>query len=239
MARMRVSYEVADSIATVTMNDGKANAFGFDMLAELNEALDRAESEKAAFVLTGREGLFSAGFDLAVLTGGGPDTARLLRTGFEFSYRLLSTGCPVVIACSGHAFAMAVFVLLSGDYRLGVVDAAHKVTANEVAIGMTMPWAAIEVCRQRLTQEYLHRVVVLAEVFNPNSAVGTGLLDEVVGAEDLLDAARTKAGELMSLNHSAFAATKLRTRETMLPALRLAMDTDDAELANTPLTAER
>src|ERR1700691_5291927 len=114
MARMRVSYEVTDSIATVTMNDGKVNALGFEMLAELNEALDRAESEKAAFVLTGREGLFSAGFDLAVLTGGGPDTARLLRTGFEFSYRLLSTSSPVVIACSGHAFAMAVFVLLSG-----------------------------------------------------------------------------------------------------------------------------
>ena len=236
---MRVTYEVADSIATVTMDDGKVNALGFEMFAELNEALDRAESDKAAFVLTGRQGLFSAGFDLPVLTGGGPDTARLLRTGFEFSYRLLSTGSPVVIACSGHAFAMALFILLSGDYRFGVVDAAHKVTANEVAIGMTMPRSAIEVCRQRLSQEHIHRVVVLAEVFNPNSAADIGLLDEVVPAEELLDAARSKAGELLALNHSAFAATKLRTRETILSALRAAMDADDAELVNIPLTADR
>jgi enoyl-CoA hydratase len=228
--KMRLTYEITDSVATIAMNDGKVNALGFEMLAELNEAMDRAESDNAAVVLTGREGLFSAGFDLRVLTGGGPDTAHLLNTGFEFSYRLLSFPLPVVIACSGHAFAMAVFTLLSGDYRLGVVDAEHKLTANEVAIGMTMPRSAIEVCRQRLSPEHIDRVVVLAEVFNPNSAVRTGLLDEVVPAADLLPAAHAKASELRVLNRAAFAATKLRLHGVALSKLRAAMEADDTEL---------
>jgi enoyl-CoA hydratase len=229
---MRVTYEVTGSVATITMNDGKVNALSFEMLAELNEALDRAESDSAAAMLTGREGLFSAGFDLKVLTAGGSESARLLKTGFELSYRLLSFPLPVVIACSGHAFAMGVFILLSGDYRLGVVDAEHKITANEVAIGMTMPRAAIEVCRQRVSQEHIDRVVVLAEIFNPNSAVATGLLDEVVPAQDLLESAQAKASQLMALKHSAFVATKLRIRAGTLSALRSAIEADDEEMGS-------
>jgi enoyl-CoA hydratase len=125
---------------------------------------------------------------------------------------------------------MGLFLLLSVDYRIGVVDAEYKITANEVAIGMTMPRAAIEVCRQRLSQEHIDRVVVLAEMFNPNSAVGTGLLDEVVPADALLASAQAKATQLMTLNPAAFAATKLRIREGALTNLRSAIESDDTEL---------
>jgi enoyl-CoA hydratase/carnithine racemase len=228
--RMTVNYEVADGVATITMNDGKVNALGFDTLNELNQALSQAETDHAAVVLTGREGLFCAGFDLAVLTGGGEATPNLLKTGFELSYRLLSFPLPVVMACSGHTFAMGLFVTLSGDYRIGVAGASHKITANEVAIGMTMPRSAIEVCRQRVSQEHIDRVVVFAEIFSPDSAVGVGLLDEVVAADELLASARARATLMMTLNLKAFAATKLRIREGALQSLRVAIDADDAEL---------
>jgi len=229
---MRVTYEVAGSIATIAMDDGKANALGFDMLDELNEALDRTESDQVAAVITGRAGLFSAGFDLGVFAPGGPDMVRLMKMGFEFCCRLLSFPRPVVMACTGHAFAMAVFVLLSGDYRIGVVNADHKITANEVAIGISMPRAAIELSRHRLSPEHLDRVVAHAEVFNPNSAMDVGVLDEVVPADDLLDTARSKATELMALNQSAFSTTKLRAHENGLSALRLAIEADCAELSS-------
>jgi enoyl-CoA hydratase len=213
------------------MNDGKVNAFGFGMLAQLNDALDRAESERLGVVLTGQNGLFSAGFDLKILKGGGEEPVRLLKAGFELSHRLLSFPFPVVIACSGHTIALALFILLSADYRVGVAGADHRITANEVAIGMTMPKSAIAVCRQRLSPEHIDRVVILAETFNPNSAVHTGLLDELVPAEELLERARGKAIELASLNHSAFVATKLRIREDTLANLRSALRADGEELS--------
>jgi len=56
----------------------------------------------------------------------------------------------VIIGCTGHAVAMGAFLLLCGDYRVGV-DGPFRIVANEVAIGMTMPFTAIEFCRQRLT----------------------------------------------------------------------------------------
>src|SRR4030088_1647422 len=66
-----VLYQLRDSIATITMDDGKVNVLSPQMLTELNEALDRAEADRAVVMLTGRPGVFSAGFDLTVLRAGG------------------------------------------------------------------------------------------------------------------------------------------------------------------------
>ena len=112
-----VTYELRDSIATIVMDDGKVNALSLEMLGAVNGALDRAVSDAAVVVLTGREGIFSAGFDLKVLRGGGADAGAMLLGGFELAVRLLAFPTPVVVACTGHAVAMGVFLLLSGDYR--------------------------------------------------------------------------------------------------------------------------
>jgi enoyl-CoA hydratase len=224
----RVTYEVADSVATVTMDDGKVNALGFDMLAELNEAFDRAEAENVGLILAGRSGIFSAGFDLAVMKSA--EMPRLLKAGFELSYRMLSFRLPVVLACTGHTFAMGLFVTLSADYRIGVAGAEHKIVANEVAIGMTMPQSAIALCHHRLTDAYIDRVVGQAELFNPDSAVEAGLLDEVVPSDVHLERVREKAVQLKNLDPAAFAGTKRRLHEKTLASLRAAIEADDAEL---------
>ena len=65
-----VAYELEHPICTITLDDGKVNCLSLQMLAEINAALDRAEKDRAAVVLTGREGKFSAGFDLAALGKG-------------------------------------------------------------------------------------------------------------------------------------------------------------------------
>jgi enoyl-CoA hydratase len=224
-----VSCDVRGGVATIVMDDGKANVLSFAMFDELNGALDRAESDGAAVVLAGRDGRFSGGFDLATLTALAPDSARLLRSGFELSYRLLSVPRPAVVACTGHAYAMGSFVVLSADYRLGASDGDHRITANEVAIGMTLPRAALEICRQRLTRAHFERATVLAEVFSPAGAVEAGWLDELVPTAELLTAAQQKAADLAGLDAAAHAATKLRAREAMLTMLRTAIEQDDAE----------
>lgn len=220
-----VTYRLEHSVATITMDDGKVNALSLSMLRELAAAFDRAADDRAVVVLTGRDGIFSAGFDLAALRSGGPDALAMLREGFELADRLLCFPMPVVIACTGHAIAMAVFLLLSGDYRIGATG-PFRITANEVAIGMTMPYSAVEVCRHRLAPAHFHRAVALAEVYTPENAVDAGFLDRVVAPGDVHGAARTTATELGKLDLDAHAATKLRTREPALHALRVAIGAD-------------
>lgn len=226
-----VSYAVADSVATVTMDDGKVNVLGFEMFAALSEALDRAEADRAGVLLVGRDGRFSGGFDLKVLMTFGPEMRRLLRTGFELSHRMLSFPLPIVVACTGHAYAMGAFLMASTDYRIGVAGADHVITANEVAIGLPLPRAALEICRQRLTRTHFDRAMILAEVFHPDTAVEAGFLDEVVPEGTLHDAARQKAIDLMALDLAAHAATKRRAREATLATIRAAIEADDADLA--------
>ena len=224
-----VAYKLEHPICTITLDDGKVNCLSPQMLGEINAALDRAEKDRAAVVLAGRKGKFSAGFDLAVIGRGGSDAVDMLINGFRLAERLLSFPMPVVIACTGHAIAMGSFLLLSADYRIGA-DGAHKIGANEVAIGMTMPRFGVEICRQRLAPAHFHRAVISAEIYSPAGAVEAGFLDRVVLEDELIAAARDKATALAGLNMPAHTATKLRARDKALQAVREAIEADEADL---------
>lgn len=224
------TYRLDGSVATITMDDGKVNVISRRMLGELNTALDRALADDALVILSGRTGVFSAGFDLKELMAGGPVTREVLIGGFKLAERLLSFPKPVVIACTGHAMAMGVFLVLSGDYRIGA-DGPFKIVANEVAIGLTMPYSATEICRQRLTRTHFNRAVITAELYTPERAVPAGFLDEVVPPADVARVANETAARLGKLDLDAFKNTKLRARSDTLAALHRAIELDDAAFA--------
>ena len=154
---------------------------------------------------------FCGGFDLNVLRAGGPDAQKMLFMGFELAYRMLSLPAPIVVACSGHAIAMGVFLVLSADYRMGA-DGPFRIGANEVAIGLTMPHFAIEMCRQRLAPAHFNRAVIFSEMFAPADAVPAGFLDKVVPAAELQNEAQKLAATMAKLNSDVLAASKLRLR---------------------------
>jgi enoyl-CoA hydratase len=224
-----VSYALRDSVATITMDDGKVNALSLPLFREVNAALDRALRDEAVVVLSGRPGVFSAGFDLKVLRGGGPDAVPMLQEGFKLAERMLSFPTPILVACSGHAVAMGVFLLLSADYRIGV-RGPYRITANEVAIGLTMPRAAVEICRQRLAPAQFTRAVVLADVFSPDEAVPAGFLDQIVDPTELEKAISSTAKRAVTLDMNAHYATKQRARANVLRELRTAIEQDNTEL---------
>jgi enoyl-CoA hydratase len=213
-----VNYHVDDVVATITMDDGKVNALSPAMQAELNKALDQAEADGAVVVLSGRDGVFSAGFDLGVMRGGGDEAVSMVRGGFDLAHRLLSFPTPVVVACPGHAIAMGVFLLLSGDYRVGA-DGPYKLVANEVAIGMTLPRAAIEILRQRVAPAHFNRAAILAEIYTPSNGVEAGFLDRVVEPSQVLAVSREMALAFSKLDIAAHAATKRRLREQTLAVI--------------------
>ena len=220
-----VSCEIDGAVATLRMDDGKVNVLSPAMQADIHAALDRAASAGSVVVLTGREKVFSGGFDLATLRGGGQPAADMLRGGFELAERVLSFPTPVVTACNGHAIAMGLFLMISGDYRLGA-GGSFKLTANEVAIGMSLPQAAIDISQSRLSPVHLSRVLGLAEVFAPEAAVAAGMLDRVVPPEHLMEEAQALASELAKLDVEAHRVTKLRVRAPVLTALRAAIDAE-------------
>lgn len=225
-----VHYDLRDAIATITMDDGKANVMSVRMLQALNAALDRAQADNAVVVLTGRERMFSGGFDLAVFKRDREELRQMLEAGARLTERLLSFPRPVVAACTGHAVAMGVFVLLSTDVRIGV-DQGARLHINELQVGLTLPRFAIEVSRQRLSPAHLNHAILSAQPYSPPQALAAGFLDAIVPAESLAAASRARAEGLLNLNADAFAATRLRLRGPALAVLHQAIHEDIAEWA--------
>ncbi|HWM02620.1 MAG TPA: crotonase/enoyl-CoA hydratase family protein [Actinophytocola sp.] len=220
-----VDYRLDGGIATITMDDGKVNVASPVMLAELNAAFDRAEADGAVVLLSGRDGVFSAGFDLKLLRAGGSEALAMVRGGFELAARVLAFPRPVVMACTGHAVAMGLFLLQSGDFRIGVAG-PYRFIANEVALGIRMPYPAIAILRQRLTPACLSRAVLLAETFTPDNAVEAGFLDRVVEPDRLAEAARETAEAMLALDPQAHAMSKARLREQTLRDIHTGIETD-------------
>ena len=220
-----VSYSFSDGIARLGLDNGKANALSPEVFEALNAALDRAEQDRAVVVISGKPGIFSGGYDLKVMTAS-PEAAKgLVSIGSSLSRRLLAHLYPVVAVCTGHAIAKGAFLLLSCDYRIGV-QGPFKIGLNEVAIGMTMHHAGIELARARLTNSAFNRSVINAEMFSPEQAVEAGFLDRAVPAEELEAEAMAIASQLTQLNMTAHRKTKLKARKGLLELLDWAIDED-------------
>jgi enoyl-CoA hydratase len=220
-----VHYELREGVATLRIDDGKRNALSPQVLLELDDAFDRAEVDRAIVILTGRESVFSAGFDLNVMKRGGTDALRMLRAGYRLPARVLDYPYPVIAACNGHVLAMGVFLMLAADHVIGS-RGEYRISANEVALGLTMPRVAAAMLRHRLNPAAYQRAVVLAETFEPESALAAGFFDELVDPVELTARAEQRATQFKDLDARAHAASKRRIRAALLRRLRFSVPLD-------------
>jgi enoyl-CoA hydratase len=220
------TYELDGGVATITMDDGKVNALSPTMLRAVHAGFDQAEQDAAVVVLTGRESYFSAGFDLEVFAGGEADRViEMLRLGATLAERILAFPRPVLAACNGHAVAAGSFLLLAADLRIGT-EGPFRIGLNEVKIGLTVPWFAIELARQRLQPAAFSRAVINANIYGPADAASAGFLDRVVAAGELGAVILEQAAQHAELDAAAHIATKLRARAGTLAAVRSAIETE-------------
>jgi len=213
------TIEIKDEIAILTMDDGKANAINPPMLEALNACLDEAEKDAKVLIITGREGRFSGGFDLKLMMSlPGPEVKALVDGGGKLAHRLFSFPMPVIAACNGHGVAMGSFMLLSSDVRIGTAG-AFKIGANETQINMVLPIFASELVKARVDKAYVTRSMVFGELFDPDTAVKAGYLDQVVDAGDLLATAKAHAEMLKPLSSPSLTGNKRLLRETPLATI--------------------
>ena len=178
-----VDYELDAGFAVIRVDDGKVDAMSNTLMGEIDEALDRAEADGAVGVLTGRDGVFSAGFDLSVFEQGHEPTMAMLRAGAALNRRILSFPTPVVIACNGHGIAMGSFLLMCADYRIGV-DGPYKIGMNEDAI----------------TPGFLDRVVA-ADALEPTACAVAGNLVKLDMKAHAASKLRARRVTLTAIDH--------------------------------------
>ena len=220
----RITYCLDNGVATITMDDGKVNVMSTAMLAEIDEAFQRAESERAIVVLrSGRKEIFSAGFDLKVFAANDPQRSlEMVKAGAELALRLMSHPMPTIGIMEGHAYPMGTFLLLACDVRIGA-QGKHRMGLNEVAIGIAPPGFAIELARSRMHPAWLSRTVTLGEMFEPDDALTAGLLDRVVSPAESERTTHDIASMLRNLHAPSHALAKQRLRRSTMNAMREAI----------------
>ena len=202
------TLESNGDVSIITLDDGKVNVFSPDMIEHLNIILDKVPEDKGSILIQGKEGMFSAGFDLKVMQGGDTEAmSKMAAGGFKLLARVFSFPRPVVVACSGHAIALGAFLLCCGDYRVGV-KGEYIVQANEVRNNMSIPTPILEISKSRISKAHWYRAILNAEAYNIEDSIEAGYLDEVVEATNLSNRAMEVANDLATLDHPHYKMTK-------------------------------
>jgi enoyl-CoA hydratase len=231
MSSPHVTTERRDGVMIVHLDDAKANALSFEVIAAVRTAIDDAEADESvgALVIHGRPGRFSGGFDLGVMFGDDMSAIiGLVADGGALVHRLYGSSIPVVAACTGHALAAGALVLLGCDVRIGA-DIDAKVGLNEVAIKMVLPDWAFTIAEDRLSKRHVQRALANARITTPRDAVDVGYIDDVVPADDVLERAVAVAAELAStLDPSAYQRTIRKLRGPVLDLMEQQIAADRA-----------
>lgn len=217
-----LNYRMEDKVALIGLDDGKANAVGHSFVDAMNEGLDRAQQEASAVVILGRQGVFSAGFDLKEIAKGPAERQALVDKGAAMLLRLFKFPMPVVAASAGHAIAAGALIMLSADTRIGAeVDAKYGL--NETAIGMGLPPFGMQMALCRISKRHQTAAILQSQLYAPDAAVDVGYLDEVVSADDLQATALERAAALAELPSAAYAANKLDVRQAFISVIEASL----------------
>ena len=219
----KVSVEIEGKLATIRMDDGKANAFDHEMFDAVNAALDAADEDKAVAVIRGNAKMFSGGYDLKTLAQG-PDAARdLVKRGSELAVRFMERRHPVIVAADGHCLALSGFLFMGADWRIGK-RGPFKIGLPETPNSLPMHNFGREMSAYRLSKPYFVRAFLHGEMFDADTAVNVGFYDE---ATDDVDASIAGAVERLSkINTAVYANNKAMGFKTILPVLKQAIADD-------------
>ena len=194
-------YDVdADGICTLTFDmPGRAqNVFNEGSLAALDAAVDRATADESVtgVVLTSGKKDFAAGADLemieqmvdgpkdaAELTAGSGELGRILR-------KLETCGKPVVAAINGTALGGGFEVCLACHYRVVADSPRIKLGLPESQLGLLPGAGGTQRLPRMIGVQASLPLLMEGKQLRPEKALAAGLVNEVVPATDLLDAAR-------------------------------------------------
>ncbi len=201
----QIVYDVADHIATITLNrPEQLNAFTGTMMNEMIDAFDRidADDDVRAVIVTGAGRGFCAGADLSsggeTFSRGGSDVVAdsgVPRDGGGLvSLRIFACKKPVIGAINGPAVGVGVTMTLPMDIRMA---------SESARFGLV--FARRGIVPEACSSYFLPRVVGISQaaewcytgrVFPAQEALDGGLVRSLHAPDELIPAARALATEI-------------------------------------------
>ncbi|MFI0368919.1 enoyl-CoA hydratase/isomerase family protein [Actinomadura sp. 1N219] len=207
---MAVSVDDDGAVRVLRLNrPAKRNAFTLESMAALQERLDDglADPEIRAFVLTGSEGTFCAGVDIAVLENATVAGTYGNLNALHRTVRTLAAGAkPVVAAVEGHAVGAGLSLALACDLVVAAEDATFRCAFPR--LGLMADLGLLWSLPKRVGDGRARRMLLLDEPVRGDEAAGIGLADYPAAPGEALPAAMDVARRLAEQPPMAVAFTK-------------------------------
>lgn len=208
-----------DAIVEINLARPPVNALDLNLLQELRRALEEAPGRGArGIVLSGAQGMFSAGVDVPALMGRDRGEVRAFwREFFAVCAAIARSPVPVVAAITGHSPAGGAVLALFCDYRV-MAEGPFKIGLNEVQVGLSVP-DRIQLALRRIVGAYrAERLMVAGAMIDASEALACGMVDELTGVEQVTTRALHWLGELLKLPSHAMLATRALARADLIDA---------------------
>ena len=214
---------LADEIITITMQAPRGNALSPSTLKGLAKALYAAEQQLGdidkpnarAVVLAGKPGVFCGGLDLkAGDTMDRRECADFVDLFESVFLQLFAFRAPVIAALTGPAIAGGAILALACDERVAPLHGRFELGLNEVALGLPLPSAALEIARYSLRTDVHVEALMRGRRFNQAEALDRAIVDEL--AADVIGAATERAAAYRALGARAVSKVKLDLRHAAL-----------------------
>lgn len=207
-----VRVEQRDGIAVVTLDRPPANAFSPELVGRLRAVLRETSGSKALVLTSANPGLFSAGWDLTLVSA--MDRSAMkdhVENYCDLVREIFLCPAPLLAALPGHAIAGGLIVAAAADER-HAAEGPGRFGLSEVALGVPLPGCCLELFRYVIGARAMERLTASAENMPADRALAIGLLDRVVPPADLLDSALERARQLARGSGRAYAEVKRRAR---------------------------
>jgi enoyl-CoA hydratase/carnithine racemase len=207
-------------ITEIRLNRPPVNALDTALLVALREAFEQAPTNgQRGLVLSGAQGLFSAGVDIPALLALDRDgVRRFWQEFFALCSTLARLPIPIVAAITGHSPAGGAVLALFCDYRV-MAQGPYRIGLNEVQVGLTVPDSIQHALRRVVGTYRAERLLVSGAMIEADAALACGFVDELTVAEQVTTRALHWLGELLALPSQAMLATRAFARADLIAAV--------------------
>ena len=205
-------------IQIIELNRPKVNAINEELIKSLLNQLNQVEQDESirGVILTGPNGIFSAGLDIVVLYDKDREYMRSFWVLFSsLLLRLYSYPKIIFSAISGNSPAGGTVLSIMTDYRI-MSKGNFLIGLNEVAVGLSMPISIGRVFQSLLGERIAEKMTLIGELVNPEKAQLIGLVDEVVESEELLDYSISIMEKWLKLPFDKQIQSKLSLRKNII-----------------------
>ena len=203
------------------LNRPPVNALSPDLLRLLADEVRRSPTQGArALVLSGRDGMFSAGLDVPVLIELDREAlGRALASFFDSIEALAASAVPVAAAITGHSPAGGAVLSLCCDRRV-MAEGDYSIGLSEVRIGIPVPRIVADLAIRTVGRRIGEALCVSGKLLNPVEALEVGFVDELAPVGEVVTAARRWCEDIIQSPSKALSDTRSVLRSDLVESVQ-------------------